>query len=89
MARPCQLRTPAGTTCTRPAPIGATSLFANGRDSWHGTLMPVFQPGEETAQGAQAMIDDGLFNRFKKPDVVLGQHVMKLPLGTSIGVQEL
>src|SRR6185312_14565060 len=43
---------------------------------WHGTLMPVFQPAEETAQGAQAMIDDGLFNRFPKPDVVLGQHVM-------------
>ncbi|MGA7443701.1 MAG: M20 family metallopeptidase [Candidatus Sulfotelmatobacter sp.] len=61
--------------------IGATSLFAKSRDSWHGTLMPVFQPGEETAQGAQAMIDDGLFKRFKKPDVVLGQHVMSLPSG--------
>src|SRR6202521_2769889 len=48
--------------------IGATSLFAKSRDSWHGTLMPVFQPGEETAQGAQAMIDDGLFKRFTKPD---------------------
>ena len=61
--------------------IGATSLFSKSRDSWHGTLMPVFQPGEETAQGAQAMIDDGLFKRFKKPDVVLGQHVMSLPSG--------
>src|ERR1700724_1966367 len=44
--------------------IGASSLFAKNRDSWHGKLMPVFQPGEETAQGAQAMIDDGLFKRF-------------------------
>src|SRR6201987_1033443 len=61
--------------------IGATSLFAKSRDSWHGTLIPVFQPGEETAQGAQAMIDDGLFKRFTKPDVVLGQHVMSLPSG--------
>jgi amidohydrolase len=61
--------------------IGATSLFAKSRDSWHGTLMPVFQPGEETAQGAQAMIDDGLFKRFTKPNVVLGQHVMSLPSG--------
>jgi hippurate hydrolase len=43
--------------------------------------MAVFQPGEETAQGAQAMIDDGLFKRFSKPDVVLGQHVMSLPAG--------
>jgi len=61
--------------------IGATSLFAKSRDRWQGTLMPVFQPGEETAQGAQAMIDDGLFKRFMKPDVVLGQHVMSLPSG--------
>jgi hippurate hydrolase len=61
--------------------IGAASLFAKSRDSWHGTLMAVFQPGEETAQGAQAMIDDGLFKRFSKPDVVLGQHVMSVPSG--------
>jgi len=56
--------------------IGATTLFARTRDAWRGTLMPVFQPAEETAQGAQAMIDDGLFKSFPKPDVVLGQHVM-------------
>jgi len=61
--------------------IGATSLFAKSRESWHGTLVAVFQPGEETAQGAQAMIDDNLFKRFPKPDVVLGQHVMSLPAG--------
>src|SRR5579872_1112590 len=56
--------------------IGAATLFAKSRDAWKGTLMPVFQPAEETAAGAQAMIDDGLFQRFPKPDVVLGQHVM-------------
>jgi amidohydrolase len=61
--------------------IGAISLFTKSRGSWQGTLMAVFQPGEETAQGAQAMIDDGLFKRFPKPDVVLGQHVMSLPSG--------
>src|SRR5579863_8878058 len=61
--------------------MGAASLVSKSRDSWHGTLMAVFQPGEETAQGAQAMIDDGLFKRFPKPDVVLGQHVMSLPSG--------
>src|ERR1700732_3362173 len=43
---------------------GATALFAQARDAWRGTLMAVFQPGEETAEGAQAMIDDGLFKRF-------------------------
>jgi amidohydrolase len=48
-------------------------------------LMVVFQPGEETAQGAQAMIDDGLFKRFPKPAVVLGQHVMLGPAGTVAG----
>jgi hippurate hydrolase len=43
--------------------------------------MAVFQPGEETAEGAQAMINDGLFTRFPKPDVVLGQHVMVASAG--------
>jgi hippurate hydrolase len=61
--------------------IGATSLFAKSRDAWRGTLMAIFQPGEETAQGAKAMVDDGLVQRFPKPDVVLGQHVMNLPSG--------
>jgi hippurate hydrolase len=61
--------------------IGAASLFAKTRDAWKGTLMVVFQPGEEIGRGAQAMIDDGLFERFPKPDVVLGQHVMSLPSG--------
>jgi hippurate hydrolase len=61
---------------------GATKLLAEARTTWRGTVMAVFQPGEETAEGAQAMIDDGLFKRFAKPDVVLGQHVMVGPSGT-------
>jgi amidohydrolase len=64
---------------------GAATLFAKSRDAWKGTLMAVFQPAEETAAGAQAMIDDGLFQRFPKPDVVLGQHVMSLPAGIIAG----
>ena len=55
---------------------GASAILARSRDSWKGTAMAVFQPAEETAEGAQAMIDDGLFARFPKPEVVLGQHVM-------------
>ena len=51
------------------------------RDAWQGTVLAVFQPAEETAQGAQAMIDDGLFDRFPKPEVILGQHVMPAPAG--------
>jgi hippurate hydrolase len=65
--------------------IGAATLFAKARDAWRGTLMIVFQPAEETAQGAQAMIDDGLFQRYPRPDVVLGQHVMSLPAGVVAG----
>jgi amidohydrolase len=55
---------------------GATALLAAARDAWQGTVLAVFQPAEETAQGAQAMIDDGLFKRFPKPHLILGQHVM-------------
>lgn len=65
--------------------LGATTLFAQTRASWQGTLMAVFQPAEETGEGAQAMIDDGLFKRFPKPEVVLGQHVMVGPAGTVAG----
>lgn len=65
--------------------MGASALFSTARDAWRGTLIVLFQPGEETAQGARAMIDDGLFTRFPKPDVVLGQHVMVGPAGTVAG----
>ena len=56
--------------------MGAATLMARNRNAWQGTLMPIFQPAEETGTGAQAMIDDGLFTRFPKPSVILGQHVM-------------
>ena len=61
---------------------GATALLAAARDAWQGTVLAVFQPAEETAQGARAMIADGLFERFPKPQVILGQHVMPGPAGT-------
>jgi hippurate hydrolase len=64
---------------------GATALLAQARETWHGTLMAVFQPGEETAQGARAMVEDEKFKRFPKADVVLGQHVMVGPAGTVAG----
>ncbi len=60
---------------------GTTALLARARDAWHGTVLAVFQPAEETAQGAQAMIDDGLFERFPKPAVIFGQHVMPAAAG--------
>lgn len=55
---------------------GAATVLARARSSWQGTLLVVFQPAEETAQGAQGMIADGLFERFPRPEVILGQHVM-------------
>jgi len=60
---------------------GASGLLAESKDAWRGTLIALFQPGEEIAAGAQAMIDDGLFERFPKPDVILGQHVMPMSAG--------
>jgi amidohydrolase len=68
---------------------GAATHLAAHRDGWRGTLVAVFQPAEETAAGAQAMIDDALFERFPRPDVILAQHVMPAPagmLGTRAGV---
>jgi hippurate hydrolase len=64
---------------------GAAKALADARNTWHGTLMAVFQPGEETAEGARAMIDDGLLERFPKPAVILGQHVMVGPAGAVAG----
>jgi hippurate hydrolase len=61
--------------------VGATAELAAARETWSGTLLAVFQPAEELGAGAQAMIDDGLFDRFARPDVVLGQHVAPLPAG--------
>ena len=56
--------------------IGVATLFAKTQAAWRGTLMTVFQPAEETGEGARAMLEDGLVRRFPKPDVILGQHVM-------------
>jgi amidohydrolase len=61
--------------------VGAADELAASRDTWSGTVLAVFQPAEEIAAGARAMIDDGLFDRFGRPDVVLGQHVAPLPAG--------
>jgi len=65
--------------------IGAATLLAKSRDAWQGTVIALFQPAEELGTGAQAMIDDGLFRRFPKPDVILGQHVMSMPAGIIAG----
>src|SRR5579872_2907229 len=62
--------------------MGAARLFSEHKDEWKGTLMAVFQPGEEVGRGAQSMIDAGMMTRFSKPDIILGQHVMVGESGT-------
>lgn len=61
--------------------VGALSLLAGNRSAWSGTVVGVFQPAEELVCGAAAMINDGLFERFPVPQIVLGQHVGPLPAG--------
>jgi hippurate hydrolase len=53
---------------------GTAELMAKHRDGWHGTLLLVGQPAEEIVAGANAMLRDGLFTRFPKPDFALGLH---------------
>ena len=54
--------------------VGAARTMVALKDRWRGRLMFVAQPAEETLQGAQAMVTDGLFTRFPKPDVALAIH---------------
>lgn len=62
--------------------IGTAKLLSDGRAFWKGTLVTVFQPAEETAEGSQKMIDDGLIDLIPKPDVILGQHLLQFRAGT-------
>jgi hippurate hydrolase len=69
-----------------------TTWLATGRrlaamkDQWSGTIVMILQPGEELVMGAKAMLDDGLFTRFPKPDYLLAFHdSASLPAGV-IGV---
>src|ERR1041385_3053442 len=66
--------------------LGASELLARARGSWSGTFVAGFQPAEEAAGGAKAMLEDGLRNRIPKPDVAFAQHVLAYPAGT-IGTQ--
>ncbi len=60
---------------------GTAAELAERRSEWTGTVLLFAQPAEETLAGAQAMLADGLYQRFPKPDVVLAQHVAPLPAG--------
>ena len=55
--------------------LGAADIMAQTKNTWHGTLMLVGQPAEESIGGAEAMLKDGLFTRFPKPDAAVALHV--------------
>jgi amidohydrolase len=69
-----------------------TTWLATGRrlaamkDQWSGTLVMILQPGEETGEGAKAMLDDGLYSRFPKPDTLLAFHDSASQPAGQIGV---
>ena len=62
--------------------VGTAKTLVGLKDRWHGTLMFIAQPAEETVSGAKAMIADGLFTRFKKPDFGFALHDGPFAYGT-------
>jgi hippurate hydrolase len=54
--------------------VGAAQLLVERKDQWQGTLVMILQPAEELGEGALAMLADGLYERFPKPDYVLAFH---------------
>ncbi|HEY7911844.1 MAG TPA: amidohydrolase [Blastocatellia bacterium] len=61
--------------------IGAARLLARMKDRWQGTLVLIGQPAEEMGSGAKAMLDDGLYTRFPRPDYAIALHVGSFEAG--------
>ncbi|MBF4595974.1 amidohydrolase [Curtobacterium sp. VKM Ac-2889] len=61
--------------------LGTLERLVATTGDWRGTVVAVFQPAEEVISGARAMVEDGLVERFPRPDVVLGQHSAPAPVG--------
>ena len=61
--------------------VGTGKTLIGLKDQWKGTLMFIAQPAEEIVAGAKAMLDDGLFTRFKKPDFAFALHSGGVPYG--------
>jgi len=64
--------------------VGTAEALLAMKDQWSGTLMFIGQPSEETVGGAKAMLDDGLFTRFPKPDYGFAAHVGPAPIGSVV-----
>ena len=67
---------------------GTARVLAAERERWHGTLVLIGQPAEELGLGAKAMLDDGLFTRFPRPDFGLALHVTPALAVGSVGLAE-
>jgi len=65
---------------------GTAAIMAHSKNTWHGTLMLIGQPAEETISGAKAMLADGLLTRFPKPDVAVALHVENLLPARTVGI---
>jgi metal-dependent amidase/aminoacylase/carboxypeptidase family protein len=61
--------------------LAAAEGLANAREKWKGTVVLVFQPAEEKAGGARAMVEDGLYKKVPVPDLAVGGHVMPFRAG--------
>ncbi|MBN8751093.1 putative hydrolase YxeP [Xylophilus ampelinus] len=61
--------------------VGTARTLLALKDQWQGTLMFIAQPSEETVSGAKAMVEDGLFKRFPKPDYAFALHTSPSPFG--------
>ncbi|MFB9545838.1 amidohydrolase [Micromonospora sagamiensis] len=59
--------------------LATAGVLVGNRAAWAGTVVWIFQPAEETAAGAAAMVDDGLWEKAPRPEAVLAQHVTSLP----------
>jgi amidohydrolase len=66
--------------------LGTAEIMARDKNTWHGTLLLIGQPAEETISGAKWMIDDGLLTRFPKPDVIVALHVDNLGPAGTVGI---
>lgn len=67
--------------------LGAAQALNDHREDWSGTFLAVFQPGEENAAGARAMVAAGIVDKLPKPDVYLGQHVLGSLPGGAVGIR--
>lgn len=68
------------------AALGVAAALAAHREEWSGTYIALFQPGEETAEGARSMVEDGLAERIPAPDVALAQHILTTPSAGKVSV---